>query len=106
MSVIKTRKILVEIKDFYSFSDLKRATTFAGGLAYFFFSGLVPFFGLISIIFAALDIDLSLVRQLFGSDAFMVYFDKLLSPPGSVKILPRLPHIHLHFWKHNFSSSE
>lgn len=77
MSVIKTRKILVKIKDFYAFSDLKRATTFAGGLAYFFFSGLVPFFGLISIIFAALDIDLSLVRQLFGSDAFMVYFDKL-----------------------------
>lgn len=77
MSVIKTRKILVKIKDFYAFSDLKRTTTFAGGLAYFFFSGLVPFFGLISIIFAALDIDLSLVRQLFGSDAFMVYFDKL-----------------------------
>ena len=77
MSVIKIRKILVKIKDFYAFSDLKRATTFAGGLAYFFFSGLVPFFGLISIIFAALDIDLSLVRQLFGSDAFMVYFDKL-----------------------------
>lgn len=77
MSVIKTCKNIDKIRDFYAFSDLKRATTFAGGLAYFFFSGLVPFFGLISIIFATLDIDLSLVRQLFGSDVFMVYFDKL-----------------------------
>lgn len=73
----KIRHYIKKIKDFYVFVGTKRATTFAGGLSYFFFSGLVPFFGLITVVFSLFDIDSAEIKKLFQNDGFGLFFEKL-----------------------------
>lgn len=76
---LKIQHYIRKIKEFYVFSNSKRATTFAGGLAYFFFAGIVPFFGLVTVIFSLLDIDSAQIKTLFQSDVFSVFFERLQS---------------------------
>jgi len=71
----KLRIINGKIKDYYAFSSGRRTTTYAGGLAYFFFSGLVPFFGLISAIALLLGFDVETAESLFDNSVLSSYFD-------------------------------
>lgn len=75
------RNLFFELKSgiiaFYSFISEKRATTFAGGLAYFFFAGLVPFVGILTLSTNFFGIDDKLVKDLFQSELLSVYFEKL-----------------------------
>ena len=75
------RNLFLELKKriiaFYVFVSEKRATTFAGGLAYFFFAGLVPFTGILTLSTNFFGIDDKLVKDLFQSELLSVYFEKL-----------------------------
>jgi len=75
------RNLLAKIKknlgDFYLFISEKRATTFAGGLAYFFFAGLIPFMGLLTLSTNFFGMDDKLVNDLFQSKFLSVYFEKI-----------------------------
>lgn len=61
-------RLKAKLTAYYSFTSEKSASTYAGGLAYFYFAGLVPFIALALSLFDALAIDGSSLDVILGSN--------------------------------------
>ncbi len=69
------KRLKSKIKRYYSFNAETSASTYAGGLAYFYFAGLVPFLGLVLSVLGTLKIDGAPFVSFFGG-SFSAFLER------------------------------
>lgn len=79
----RLKPIKSKIKRYFAFNAEISASTYAGGLAYFYFAGLVPFLGLVLSVLGALKIDGALLVSLFGG-TFSAFLERATAESGNV----------------------
>lgn len=78
----KMTKLKEKIREYREFSNSKSATTYAGGLAYFFFAGLVPFIGIATAAVGLFGGNAEIIGELCGSEVIAAFFDLIAEEGG------------------------